>query len=352
MPHTQRSYKNILQLIADILSFQNSIEDLKLKMCSNTIDWDSFVTIASDHLVLTTCYCRLSQKGLLIFLPKDLENYLEKLTAINRNRNHSLINQVHHIATIFNNNNINYTLLKGTALLIGGYFKNLGERMVGDIDILVEEQHIQKAYDLLINDQFKGAKETLRAKYFEDKHLPRLTSSRFIGAVEVHRKVLTKSYKCRLETKDILQLKTRIESTSIPCENHLLEHSILNFQLNDSGYFYNAMSLRSLYDSIIIIKTIKTFDTDFFELPYAKSYTSIGALFFNDFSTLASNTLYSKLFIRRVNKPLLRKSTNFILKKIMVVKLLSIRLILFIKNTNYRKDVLKDYKRIILLLKS
>ena len=340
------------QLIADILSFKNSIEDLKFKLNSPSIDWDQFVTTASDHLVLTTCYCRLSQKKLLSHLPNDLEAYLKQITDINRNRNHSLINQINHITTVFNKNNINYTLLKGTALLVGNYFDDIGERMVGDIDILVEKHKIQKAYDILLKEEYKGIGQTLRAKYFEDKHLPRLVPSNFIGAVEIHSKVLSKPYGGLLKTEEILTNKRTVNSTYIPNQKHLLQHSILNFQVNDFGHFYNTMSLRSFYDTAKIIKDQKPSEPSFFKQEYVKSYISIGRLFFNDFHNLGFNTFRSRFFLKRMNNSFLNKTTDFTLKKAMLFKLLCNRFFFFLKNKNYRKDVLKDYKRIFLLLKS
>ncbi|MFT5846429.1 MAG: hypothetical protein ACI902_000472 [Psychroserpens sp.] len=352
MRSTQQTYKETLQLICDILSFQNSVEDLKQKIASTTIQWDPFVTIASDHLVLTTCYCRLSRKKLLSYLPKELETYMEELTRINRNRNHSLLHQVDNISNIFNKNAINYTLLKGTALMAGNYFEDLGERMVGDIDILVEKTQINKAQELLIHEGYESVKQTLRAKYFDDKHLPRLIPNHFIGAVELHSKVLTKPYNSKLRAEDLLRLKTGIGNTSIPSDHNLLEHSILNFQINDSGHFYNAMSIRSLYDALTILKTLTKTDASFFELNYVKSFTSIGKLFFNDFDRLSLSTFQSRLFLKRIQSPFLKKTTDVLLKKTMFIMLISNRIFLFTKNKHYRLDIIKDYRRIFSIIKS
>ncbi|TXE18874.1 nucleotidyltransferase family protein [Psychroserpens burtonensis] len=352
MPSIKNTYKETLRLIADILSFKNSIEGLKLKLSSSTIDWDQFVTIASNHLVLPACYCRLSQKELLIYLPKDLVIYLKEITHINRNRNHSLMTQVTHITDIFNKNNINYTLLKGTALLAGNYFEDPGERMVGDIDILVELNEVNKSYGILLKEGYTDIEQTLGSKYFEHKHLPRLIPLKFIGAVEVHRKVLIQPYKGILNAEEILNSKKNVKNISIPNRQHLLEHSILNFQVNDFGYFYNSMSLRSLYDTMIIMKTLTTTDTGFLKLPFVKSYIAIGHLFFSDFNDVSSNTFRSQLFLKRMNNKFLKKITDILLKKSMLIKLICHRSFFFVKNKNYRIDIIKDYRRILSLLKS
>ena len=115
MSSQKNSYKFTLQVIANILSFENSVDALKQKMTSHSIDWEQFVFIASDYLVLTTCYCRLKQKNLVDFIPEDLALYLEEITTINRNRNLTLLKEIECIATLFNDHKINYVFLKGAA---------------------------------------------------------------------------------------------------------------------------------------------------------------------------------------------------------------------------------------------
>ena len=149
MATSTNSYKVILQLIAEILSFQPNETELKLLLHPTQTDWEAVVKIASKHLVLTTVYCRLKQKKLLALLPEDLRIYLKELTTINRNRNLTLLNEIKEISTLFKAHEINHVFLKGCALLAGDYFKDFGERMIGDIDILVESDHIEQAFQLL-----------------------------------------------------------------------------------------------------------------------------------------------------------------------------------------------------------
>ena len=75
------------QHIADILSFKSSISKLEHTLTKPNFDWDAIVVEGSRHLVLPAIYCRLKAKNLLHTLPKELENYLEEITSINRNRN-------------------------------------------------------------------------------------------------------------------------------------------------------------------------------------------------------------------------------------------------------------------------
>lgn len=351
MRSTTHTYKNTLQLIADILSFEYSTGDLKQKLSTEHINWEQFVTVASDHLVLTTCYCRLKQRQLLDKCPKDLKTYLEEITAINRNRNQTIIKESKIIADIFKAKKINYVFLKGTALLIGNYYQDLGERMVGDIDILVDENQTQMAFNLLLKHGYKASKETFGSKYFEHKHLPRLRSKTYIAAVEIHRKALLKPYKKILVPNQILLEKRAINDTYIPSNNHLVAHTILNFQINDLGQYYTSISLRSYYDTIILFRKSSP-DKNTLRSSYIKSYFSIAKSFFIDFKEVESNRFTSRLFRTKFNNKFIKKTIDFILKKIFFIKILINRLSFFFKNKNYRNDVFKDYKRLLSLTMS
>ena len=48
------------------------------------------------------------------------------------------------MSEILNNEKIDYVFIKGAAMLLGGYFTDIGERMIGDIDFLVNVKEIKK----------------------------------------------------------------------------------------------------------------------------------------------------------------------------------------------------------------
>ncbi|WP_431133981.1 nucleotidyltransferase family protein [Psychroserpens mesophilus] len=345
MSSQKNSYKYTLQLIADILSFENSINTLQEKLVSNYIDWEQFVFIASDYLVLTTCYCRLKEKKLLKYIPEDLELYLEEITTINKNRNKTLLTEITAISEILKTNQIPHVFLKGSAFLIKNLYQDLGERMIGDIDILVNESQMKKSYQLLIDYQYTGTSQGLSAKYFDHKHLPRLKSDAKLAAVEVHKKVLLKSYKGILDTETIINHKECVHNIFVPSNKHLLYHTILNFQANDSGYKYCRISFKSIYDLLILKgKTNLNFDKTF-EPTYFKNYFSIAKIFFNDFNSFKTKPLTNRVFLLKLKFPLLRKFIDYLLSKIEFIKvIITSRIWFFITNKDYRTDLFKRIK--------
>ncbi len=347
--------KETLQHIANILSFNSDDVLLKETLSQSGFDWDSIVKIGSKHLVLPTIYCRLKAKELLDVLPKELDTYLKEITSINRNRNKTLLNEVKQISNIFNDHNINHVFLKGTALIAANYYNDIGERMIGDIDVLVASKQMKTSFELLISKGYSKVEETLRTKYFDHKHLPRLVSDQSLGAVEIHSELLSLKKTDLLNPIDILNKKRLVNGAFVQSELYMLKHNVLNFQINDLGAYYNSFSLRPAYDSLVLIQKHNTnFFKDEILNPHYSNYFVLLSLFFNDInqSTLSSSQkIVSQFFVFKLKNERFGKFWHKILFYYKYLKVLFSRFILFSTNSNYRKDIIKNRNRILKLLK-
>ena len=257
MSQQKSTYKNTLQLIAEILSFKTSNIDLRKKLQSNEVDWEHFVKLSSEQLVMTTCYCRLEQRQLLDAIPEDLEFYLKDLTSINRNRNLKLIIEIQDITQAFNKNNIDYVLLKGAALLMGDFFKDLGERMTGDVDILVSTVDIDKAYQLIKKlgyNQSKGFNYNIT----NFRHLPRQFTDGKLAVIELHKSVLDSKFKHIINNDLIFKNKLEYKDVFIPNIYFLNIINVMALQVNSSGYRYRHWFLRNMYDSLVLKLDLQT----------------------------------------------------------------------------------------------
>ena len=74
-----------------------------------------------------------------------MQLYLKEIYEINRNRNEILLNEINEINEIFYKNNIDFVFLKGAANISCNLYNDIGERMVGDIDLLVNKMIFKKA---------------------------------------------------------------------------------------------------------------------------------------------------------------------------------------------------------------
>lgn len=347
---------NIYKDIAEILS-QDYDHDLITKTLSNTnFDWELLVKVGSSQLILPAIYCNLKSKKLLKHLPEDLQLYLEEIASINRNRNKTILEEVKKISVLFSTHNIEHVFLKGTALLVAGYYKDLGERMIGDIDILVHPEQLLNAQELLLKNGYDEAETTFGFHFFEHKHLARLIPKTKLAAVEVHRKLLHKTIKNRLQAYNVLKNKQVNNDVAICSDEDLLVHTVLNFQINDYGYFYNYLSLRNAYDALIISKKLSEPELkQVMPYRYMRSFFDKMNVYFNlDYYHKKSVFRYinTQLFLLKQNNKFLSKTNYFILNLIKMLGFIVNRFFVFLFNPAYRKESLKDYKRIITLLKS
>ncbi|MCD2257659.1 nucleotidyltransferase family protein [Psychroserpens luteolus] len=346
MSKTNYTYKDTLQLIADILSFEYPNENLKLSLTSATINWEQFVTVASDHLVLPTIYCRLKQKKLLECIPRDLEAYLEDITTINKNRNLGLIEQSKIIADIFNANNIRYAFTKGTAFLIADFYQDNAERMIGDIDILVDENHIFKALDLLLDYGYTKIPSSIRSTFFDHKHLDRLIIDNGLGAVELHKYLLNKPHHNVLSSHMLLNRVWYHKEFPIFHAEDLFSHNILNFQINDRGHYYSKLNMRSTYDSLVLILLFPELIISNTS-KYFTSYFSLNSIFFEEFKNVELSQSRINKFISRLKSPGLDSFHRKRLTLSVLLRQIPSRLSTFVTNKKYRKALFNDRKRIL-----
>jgi hypothetical protein len=341
------SYKNTLQLIADILSFQSNESALRQLLHPTKTDWERVVKVASAHLVLTTLYCRLKQKQLLDLLPEDLDNYLKELTTINSNRNVSLLEEIKEISTVLNTHNINHVFLKGCALLAGGYYKDPGERMIGDMDILVGADQIENAFEIIASLGYsKNIAFNYDVKNF--RHLDRQVREDKLAAIELHKSVLNDKYAHLLETNSILSTKMIVNGVAIPNPDHLIRSCILTHQINNYGHYYNSLHLKYVYDCLVLnLASDKTRLKQLSQKPYFDKFLALAKIHFPEINvvhTSISNRISQGYYMFSLHYKQIGKIL-FSIKN--VYQNISERIRLIIFNKSYRKHVLsnKIFKR-------
>ncbi len=342
MVHTKYTLRQTLQLIADILSFETSNTHLEHLLCNKTVNWDALVIVASNHLVLPAVYCRLKQRSLLYCLPEDLTLYLDELTELNRNRNGTLLEDARTISKLLAENRINFVFLKGIAILAGDYYKDHGERMIGDIDILVALEDLDKAFELLKRE---GYTHTLEFNYDvrNYRHLPRQISDIRIGAIEIHGQLLKHGYNHLIDTEAILTDKKIINGLPIPNSKHLIVNAILAQQINDRATYYNTLHFKVIYDVLVLklnhkVEVIRELSQETHNLQFLK----LASIFFQEIRP-SKESVYTRFktssFLFQLDHPKLRHA---LLKSKQIFMKLSERLGLILFNKSYRKHVLKN----------
>lgn len=308
--------------------------------------WDQIVKIGSSHLILPSIYKALKTKKNNLKPPKRLMSFLEEITNENSRQNKEKYNQIDYITNLFNSESINYVFLKGAALLILNPFDAMNERMFGDIDILVSEDDIERAYTLLLKNGFKfiatdaETKLTRNFEGFQGRHINRLINPNYICAVELHRELLRNKYINLLKSDNVLKNKVSVKKKYfIPSKYNLWEHSILNWEINDYGYYFNNLSFRAIIDTI----SLEPKKVNYQILNRAKEFKHFYSLMSVFFKNYNNHNKFRIFFYKvKIRYYLLRKFSKITLGIINFLNHVVVRLLMFIKSSIYRNRILKN----------
>ncbi len=247
------TYKKALYFIGRCLSLakyperKKSVEET---IKSDDVDWDLVIKLSSNQMVIPTLYLNLKRGHLLDLLPEGLELYFEEITQANTKRNKALLRQVNNLAMLLEKHQIKPIFLKGTAHLIGGLYQDIGERMIGDIDILVAKNQVEEVAAILKKEAYYNRLE--EEKFEKPRHYRRLAHKDYIASVEVHWDILEEGHKHDLNYEILFDNKQKQGSFYLPSFEHQALHNTLNVQVNDHAFYRGLILLRQLYDCFLL----------------------------------------------------------------------------------------------------
>jgi hypothetical protein len=252
------TYKEALFFIGKCLTITHEEHHKVLvenELKSENIDWDSIVKVSTAHYVFPALYCNLKRAAFLHYLPEDLVAYMKHITDLNRERNQQIIEQAKEINELLLAHNISPIFLKGTGNLLEGLYEDIGERMVGDIDFIVQKEDIENTLQILKNQKYKMKDEVFMEFHW---HYSKMVKKGRIASLEVHKRILKKEYDYLLDFRKITtglihQSNLRFLST----ENKIL-NAILPKIINDNLYYSQNVMMRTMYD-VYLLSRIETY---------------------------------------------------------------------------------------------
>jgi hypothetical protein len=179
---------------------------------------------------------------------------MEQITDINRERNKQIITQAKDLNSLLLANNIKPIFLKGTGNLLAGLYKDITERMVGDIDFIFSKEDYPKVIKLLRNFDYS---EVIKYDYHypEGKHYRRLQKENNIAAIEIHSEILgIEKYRKEFNYSVVEKDSQVINEVRVLSYANKLNLSIIANQINDHGFEYKTMALRNAYDVFLLSK--------------------------------------------------------------------------------------------------
>ena len=276
-------------------------EGIKNKFVSGEVDLDKFVYLCSNHFILPVIYLRLKNAELLEIFPDEYASHLKEIYELNRKRNTEILQQIEEISAKLQKANIKPIYLKGTANLMDGLYDDIGVRMIGDIDFLVQEKDYLKTAELILGLGYEN-----QHKMWDDaitfKHYPRLFRKDVPADIEIHRVPVNIPLSKQFNTELLFQNKKEIKQSINPLLNssineinhlkdipgqttktrnllersgnpnlsgqpvtcntfvssneHKLIHTFIHSQLSNKGYQRKIVGLRDLYDTYLLLKRV------------------------------------------------------------------------------------------------
>ena len=215
----------------------------------NNINFEKLITLTSGHLMLPALFFNIQKKKAAYLFPEDFIDYIKGIYAINKARNEILLEEAKELSELLVENNIKHIFLKGTALLLSNVFEDIGERMIGDIDFIIQGKDEEKIKKVLEKNKYSSKKPVGLFRLFRHRHLPRSFNKNKTIAIEPHLKLLNPRYKCAFNTKRLLNYFNKgLKTIKTPSTSFLFDHCVYNFQINDHGFINVKHSHRSIYD--------------------------------------------------------------------------------------------------------
>ncbi len=239
-------------------------EKIAAVFLSSSMNWNGFVKMGSDNYVLPALYLKLQQYNLTPYLPEPLNEYLQEVLALNRERNLSVMREAVLVRDVFLKENIECLFMKGTGNILDGLYSDIGERMLYDLDVLVGEGNMLKAAGVLRNHGFFTQKEFIPRAVESTMHYPILLRSDLVAGVEIHRMAVQYLYQNKFSNQRILENRVAANKEKgfwlmQPADR--LVHNFLHAQLMHSGHYHADVSLRDLYDLLLLSRKVDALDT-------------------------------------------------------------------------------------------
>ncbi|MFV0249354.1 MAG: nucleotidyltransferase family protein [Tenacibaculum sp.] len=243
------SYKEILFFVAKCLTVSYDADNrtfIERKLVSNSINWDKVVQLSTAHYVLPALYCNLKRVNFTKYFPKDLIAYMKQLSQLNKQRNEQIVLQATRLNKLLLNRNIIPVFLKGTGNILEGLYSDISERMVGDIDILVNPAEANKTFCIL--KEYGYYTEQSKKLFNIHRHLTRLVHDKYIAAVEIHKQLLRREKSIFFNYQSVKHNLLLKNGFSFLSDKDKIKHTIFAKMINDYAYYFKTINLRTAYD--------------------------------------------------------------------------------------------------------
>ncbi|MGH6848749.1 MAG: nucleotidyltransferase domain-containing protein [Methylocella sp.] len=229
----------------------------------NEAEWQRVLHLSSTHLVTPLLRRSFQEHGLVSGLPADVLEFLDAVCALNLERNLRYEDQLAHLIQVLNNTGVRPVLLKGAATFVSGLYPTPGERMIGDIDVLIPPSKLAGAVEHLIAAGYMpvAAEEKLpdtADNGLKFHHYPRIYSLDWPAPVELHVHPVHLPAARLLGSEEVVRdatpLNWRGGDCLLPSPTHFVMHNVIHAFVVDSRD-RGILSLRQLFEFVYAVRT-------------------------------------------------------------------------------------------------
>jgi len=214
-------------------------------------DWIKLILEAECHSATYLLYDRLTKKNSKTNnCPEYLLEQLHSYYLLNGQRNVILLRQAAGIIKLLNSHGVNALVLKGAALVEIAY-EDLGQRKIGDLDLLIDFDDAQRAVEILSSHNMVTSVCTNRAIFTEHHHLPVMYAKNGL-AIELHWSIfpvcMIKEADGKEITKKIMAEARSFKLNGIEAKTLSIEHMIIHLCVHAAGQHLCNEGIMKFYD--------------------------------------------------------------------------------------------------------
>jgi hypothetical protein len=230
---------------------------------ANEAEWRSVLHLSSTHLVTPLLRRAFQEHGLVSGLPADVLEFLDAVYTLNLDCNLRYADQLAHLIQALNNIGVRPVLLKGAAALVSGLYPTPGERMIGDIDILIPPSKLSGVFKHLRTAGYQPVEAEEELPDTEDYGLknhqyPRIYSLDWPAPVELHVHPVHLPVARLLGSEEVVRDATALNwrggDCLLPSPTHFVMHNVIHafvVDITDRGF----LSLRQLFEFVYASRT-------------------------------------------------------------------------------------------------
>ena len=252
--------------LCDCLSFgpeaRATADSLRGRLTRGGIRWEWLVEAASDYLLCPALYWALNRKRLLSCIPDDLRSYLSTMHQLNGDRNAHIMALAAEAVRHLNDVDVEPVLLKGTANLFTGIYPDPAIRVLCDVDLLVPREKVGDCVRRLRSAGYSPTMDPGLPVWKSMHHCVPLLKSGDCARIELHQDPTADCYGSILDAESVLRDSSPLAIGEargrVPSAAHRIIHNVVHTQLQDQNYFMGAISLRQLFDLILMRDSLET----------------------------------------------------------------------------------------------